>query len=78
MLTLVTTPNPRTPAAGLPQSNDCPSIQSKPGRQLATLLAEAPASTRRNDGLTMFRSNRVNDLAPACYTGSRGVRVPAY
>ena len=35
-----------------------------------------PASMRRNVGFTMFRLNNADDLAPACYTGSRIVRAP--
>jgi hypothetical protein len=31
---------------------------------------------RRNVGFTMFRLNNADDLAPACYTGSRIVRAP--
>ena len=45
-----------------------------PTAHLATCLPHA----RQNVGFTMFRLNNADDLAPAYYTGSRLIRVPAY
>ena len=41
-------------------------------------LAVGLPPKRRDVGFTMFRSNSGDDLAPAYYTGSRLIRVPAY
>ena len=37
----------------------------------SALLAESPASTRRDIGFTMFRSNSIGWFSPCLYTGSR-------